>query len=165
MQIDSRQAPAPPAVALCILDEQQLVDMVVGAGIYCTRGVNTASQIQRVVDAYWAGQKFQLISLQDVPDDWLAFTSFTVGGGAWEHVPARLTKQGFQPDPSAPTASGVLARHLGTRFDVTFQAEAGGATVAALLTAAREGVPLIDACPTGHVVVSTVCCIFTTVRL
>lgn len=151
MQVEGRQAAVPPSGAIRVLNEQQLIDMVVGAGIYCTRGVNTASQVQRAIDAYRAGQTFRLISLEDVPDDWLAFTSFTVGGGGgWDHVPARLARQGFQPDPNAPAASDVLARHLGASFDATFQAEAGGATLAALLTSARQGVPLIDACPTGR---------------
>lgn len=143
--------PAPPADSIRTLTAQQLTDLIVGAGIYCTRGVNTAGQIERVLDAHRRGQVFQLIALDDLPDEWTGFTSFTVGGGgAWPHVPARLEQQGFTPDPDAPTAATVLARHLGVRFDATFQAEAGGATAAALLTAAREGVPLIDACPSGR---------------
>ena len=62
MPIEGRLAPAAPA-AIRVLNEQPLIDMVVGAGIYCTRGVNTASQIQRVVDAYRAGQVFRLLAL------------------------------------------------------------------------------------------------------
>lgn len=147
----SEQQRAARPDAIRVLTEQQLTDMIVGAGIYCTRGVNTASQIQRLQDAYRAGQIFRMIALEDVPDEWVGFTSFTVGGGdAWEHVPARLKQQGFTPDPKAPTAEEILANHLDVTFDATFQAEAGGATVAALLTSARQGVPIIDGCPSGR---------------
>lgn len=143
------QAPAMPQVR--VLNEQQLKDMIVGAGIYCTRGNNTTAQIERVLDGYRAGQQFRLISLDDLPDQWMAFTSFTVGGGgAWAHVPERIARQGLQPPADPPAAADVLAKHLDVRFDATFQAEAGGATANALLTAARMGVPLIDACPSGR---------------
>jgi DUF917 family protein len=65
-----------------------------------------------------------------------------------------MEKEGFvrgRPvDPNAPTAIDVLAEHLGQKFDVTFEAEAGGATVSALITAARMKIPLVDGCPSGR---------------
>jgi uncharacterized protein len=133
------------------LSEQELTDMMVGAGILCTRGVNTASLIQRVVDARREGQVFRMVALEDLPDDWLGFTSFTVGGGgAWQYVAERLERQGFTADPKTPTAAEVLSQHLGARFDAVFQAEAGGASASTLLTAARMGIPVIDGCPSGR---------------
>jgi DUF917 family protein len=144
-----QQVPAMPEVRT--LTAQQLQDIIVGAGIYCTRGNNTASQIERVLDAHRTGQQFKLIALDSLPDTATAFTAFTVGGGgAWPHVSERIARQGLQPPANPPHAADVLAQHLNLRFDATFQAEAGGATANALLTAARMGVPLIDACPSGR---------------
>lgn len=133
------------------LSEQELEDIIVGAGIYCTRGNNTAAQIERVVDAHRAGHTFRLVSLEDVPDAWMAFTPFTVGGGgAWPHVQERIVRQGLRLPTDLPAPGDILAQHLGVRFDATFQAEAGGATATAMLTAARMGIPLVDGCPSGR---------------
>lgn len=137
------------------LTEQELVDMVVGSSILCTRGGDTAGLITRIKDALAQGRQFRLIALEDVPDDWLAFTSFGVGGGgAWEYVTKRMEKEGFvrgrPADPNMPTAIDVLAGYLGKKFDVTFEAEAGRATVGALITAARMNIPLVDGCPSGR---------------
>ena len=137
------------------LTRQELVDMMVGTSILCTRGGDTAGLIQRIEDALAEGREFKMIALEDVPDDWLAFTSFGVGGGgAWEHVTQRMAQHGFvrgkPADPNAPTAIDVLSGHLGKKFDVTFEAEAGGATASALITAARMNIPIVDACPSGR---------------
>ncbi len=137
------------------LTRQELVDMMVGTSILCTRGGDTEGMIKRIEDAFAQGRQFTLIALEDVPDDWTAFTSFGVGGGgAWEYVTKRMEKEGFvrgrAPDPKAPTAIDVLAAHLGKKFDVTFEAEAGGATASALMTANRMNIPLVDGCPSGR---------------
>jgi hypothetical protein len=133
------------------LTEQELTDMMVGASILCTRGGNTEQMIQRVKAAVAAGQSFKMIALEDVPDDWLGFTSFGIGGGgAWENVTKRMQDQGFTPDPNAPTAADVLSQYLGKKFDVTFEAETGGATLSTLMTASRMNLPIIDGCPSGR---------------
>lgn len=129
--------------------------MVVGAAILCTRGIDTEALITRVKGALGQGSRVTMISLDDVPDDWLVFTSFTVGGGgAWPHVIERMERHGFEPGrPAAqngPVAAEVLAQHLGQTFDATFQAEAGNATANTLLTAQRMNIPIIDACPSGR---------------
>jgi len=133
------------------LGEQELTDLMVGASILCTRGGNTEAMIQRVTTAVRTGQTFRMIALEDVPDDWLGVTSFGIGGGgAWDYVTKRMEQQGFRSDPQAPTAVDILSSYLGKKFDATFEAEAGGATLGALLTAARMGVPVIDGCPSGR---------------
>lgn len=137
------------------LTQQELVDMIVGTSILCTRGGDTAGLIERIEDALAQGREFNMIALEDVPDDWMAFTSFGVGGGgAWEHVTQRMEQHGFvrgkPADPNAPTAIDVLSGHLGKKFDVTFEAEAGGATASALITASRMNIPIVDACPSGR---------------
>jgi DUF917 family protein len=139
------------------LTEQELVDMMVGTSILCTRGGDTEGMIHRIKAAVADGKRFQMVALEDVPDEWIAFTTFGVGGGgAWEYVTTRMEAQGFgrgrggQQKPSGPTAADVLSRYLGTKFDATFEAEAGGATAGALTTAQRMNIPIVDACPSGR---------------
>jgi DUF917 family protein len=138
------------------LTEQELVDMMVGTSILCTRGGDTAGMIERVKAAVAEGKRFTMIALQDVPDDWTAFTMFGVGGGgAWEYVTKRMETQGFGRGgrgqaQTGPTAADVLSQYLGKKFDATFEAEAGGATAGALTTAERMSIPLVDGCPSGR---------------
>jgi DUF917 family protein len=139
----------PPPVHT--LSEQELKDMMVGASILCSRGGDTQGMIDRVTTALRQGMVFQMISLSDLPDDWIGFTAFGVGGGgAWPDVIERMKKSGFTPDPHAPTADQVLSEYLGEQFRATFEAETGGATAGALLTAARLHIPIIDGCPSGR---------------
>jgi hypothetical protein len=140
------------------LSEQELVDMMVGTSILCTRGGDTAGMIQRVKTALADGKKFTMISLEDVPDDWTAFTMFGIGGGgAWDYVTKRMEAQGFGRGgrgqgqaPTGPTAVDILSEYLGKKFDATFEAEAGGATSSSLTTAERLNIPIIDGCPSGR---------------
>lgn len=146
-----RGAPKP---AGRLLSEQELVDLMVGTSILCTRGGDTEGLIRRIRQAVGEGRQFRMIALEDVPDDWLAFTAFGVGGGgAWEHVTARMERQGFvrgRPAAPGPTSADVLSEYLGKTFDATFEAEAGGATAGALMTAERMGIPIVDGCPSGR---------------
>jgi uncharacterized protein len=149
-QLEARSAPAVRTLA-----RQELVDMMVGTSILCTRGGDTEGMIKRVEDAVAQGRQFKLIALEDVPDDWMAFTSFGIGGGgAWEYVTKRMEKEGFvrgrPAEPNAPTAIDLLAEYLGKKFDVTFEAEAGAATAGALMTANRMNIPVVDGCPSGR---------------
>lgn len=140
------------------LNEQDLVDMMVGTSILCTRGGDTAGMIQRVKAAYAGGKRYTMIALEDVPDDWTAFTMFGVGGGgAWEYVTKRMEAQGFGRGgrgqgqaQTGPTSADVLSEYIGKKFDVTFEAEAGGATAGALATAERMHIPIVDGCPSGR---------------
>ncbi len=142
------------APKLRTLTEQELVDMMVGTSILCTRGGDTEGMIQRIKAALAEGRRFQMIALEDVPDDWTAFTMFGVGGGgAWDHVTQRMQEQGFGrvgQSRTGPTAADVLATYLDKKFDATFEAEAGGATAGALMTAQRMNIPIVDACPSGR---------------
>src|SRR6185295_8528377 len=121
----------------------------------CTRGGDTDGMIQRIKTAVADGKTFQMVALEDVPDDWTAFTMFGVGGGgAWDYVIERMETQGFARgrggQPTGPTAADVLSQYLGKKFDATFEAEAGGATAGALTTAQRMNIPLVDGCPSGR---------------
>jgi len=137
------------------LSEQELVDMLVGSSILCTRGGDTEGMIQRIKAALGGGKRFTMIALEDVPDEWTAFTMFGVGGGgAWDYVTRRMEAHGFAPgrgqQTTGPTAAEVLSSYIGKKFDATFEAEAGGATASALTTAQRMNIPIIDACPSGR---------------
>lgn len=137
------------------LTEQELVDMMVGTSILCTRGGDTEGMIQRIKAALAEGKRFTMIALEDVPDHWTAFTMFGVGGGgAWDYVIKRMEAQGFPrgrgQQPTGPIAADVLSEYLGKKFDATFEAEAGGATAGALTTAQRMNIPVVDACPSGR---------------
>ena len=140
------------------LSEQEVVDMMVGTAILCTRGGDTDGMIQRVKAAYADGKRYTMIALEDVPDDWTAFTMFAVGGGgAWEYVTRRMESQGFGRGgrgqahvQTGPTSAEVLSEYIGKKFDVTFEAEAGGATASALTTAERMHIPIVDGCPSGR---------------
>src|SRR5581483_3590080 len=143
-------AQAPPTRTLT---EQELVDMMVGTSILCTRGGDTAGMIDRVKAALAQGRHFTMIALRDVPDDWTAFTMFGIGGGgAWDYVTKRMEAQGFGRGeaPTGPTAVDILSDYLGKKFNATFEAEAGGATAGALTTAERMNIPIVDACPSGR---------------
>lgn len=133
------------------LAEQDLADMMVGAAIMCTRGVNTAGMLDRVRAAIRRGYVFRMIAVDDLPDEWLTFSSFVVGGGgAWPHVAERMERQGVTPMADPPSPADALAQHLGAEFQAMFQAEAGGATAHAVLMAARMGIPIVDGCPSGR---------------
>lgn len=141
-------AQSPPVRTL---SESELSDMMVGASILCSRGGDTQGMMDRVLRALHDGASFKMVSVQDLPDNWLGFTEFGIGGGgAWPYVNERMQKQGFQRDPKSPTAVQVLSQYLGKTFNATFEAETGGATANTLLTAARMNIPIIDGCPSGR---------------
>lgn len=142
-------AQSPPSIRT--LTETEVTDMMVGASILCSRGGDTQGMIDRVTKALHDGATFKMVSVEDLPNDWLGFTEFGIGGGgAWPYVTERMRKQGWKRDPKAVTADQVLSQYLGKKFDTTFEAETGGATANTLLTAARLNIPVIDGCPSGR---------------
>lgn len=131
------------------LTEQELVDLVVGSGIYCTRNFNTQQSIDQLKKAVADGKSFKMIALNDMPDDWYAFTTFGIGGGgAWPDVIKRYEGQAFDP-AKAPMPEQVLSEYLGKTFNATFSAEVGQ-IVTSLSIAERLGVPLIDGDPSAR---------------
>src|SRR5262245_20801005 len=107
-------ARAADSPKLRTLTEQELVDMMVGTSILCTRGGDTEGMIQPIKSAFADGKRFTMIALDAVPDDWTAFTMFGVGGGgAWDYVTKRMEAQGFArgrgQQAAGPTAADVLS--------------------------------------------------------
>jgi uncharacterized protein len=135
------------------LSEQELVDMMLGSSIQASRGNNTESMVKRIKDAIAQGRKFTIVSVEEVPDDWMIVSGGGIGGGgAWEYVRERTAKQKLPTIPNAQArAIEALAKHHGRQsFDAVVRVEAAGATLTALMIAAELGVPLVDACMSGR---------------
>jgi len=134
------------------LDEQELMDMMVGSSIQASRADNTAGTIKRLREALAAGERFTLISVEDLPDDWTVVAPANVGGGgAWEHVTARASAQKLpRARDTMLQATQALSRHIGKPFDAVIRVESAGATLSALTLAAALGVPLVDGCLSGR---------------
>lgn len=137
-----------------VLSEQELTDMMLGASIQASRSSNTAGMVKRIKDAVAQGKVFKMISLADVPPDWLTVVPSGIGGGgAWEYVRERTAKQNLETvqDPMI-LAVNTLSAHLGRKFQGVVRSEAGGATLTALMVASALDIPVVDGCMTGRAV-------------
>jgi DUF917 family protein len=137
------------------LTEQELADMMLGAAIQSSRGDNTAVNVAELKKALAQGKKFQMLSLEDLPDDWTIVSTGDVGGGgAWPYVHVR-TEQQKLPEVSIPYGGNVIAarelsKYTGKPIKAIIRNEADGATLEALLLSAEMGVPVVDACMAGR---------------
>lgn len=141
-----------PQLPARTLTEQEVVDLLVGGCIQATRACDASGYIVRAKEAIAQGAVFRLASVQDVPNDWMFVSVAGVGGGgAWEHVIERTEKQELPLVEDTQVKSvQFLADHLGTRFRGIFRAEPAGATLTALLTSWKMGLPLVDADMSGR---------------
>jgi len=138
------------------LTEQELVDMMLGASIQASRSSNTAPTVTRIKAALAAGKTFQMISLEDLPDNWNTISESGVGGGgAWQYVLERTRQQKLSTIPNQTGESNVLAakalsKYIGKQFNAVVRTEADGATISGLLLASNLGVPIVDGCLSGR---------------
>lgn len=134
------------------LSEQELVDMMMGASIQASRSSNTASSVRRIKQAVAQGKKFQMIALEDVPDNWTAVTPGGVGGGgAWQYVRMRTTEQNLQRVQNGNAlAAQALSKYTGKPIDAVLRSEADGATLEGVMLASDLGVPIVDGCLVGR---------------
>jgi len=134
------------------LTEQELVDMMMGGSIQASRSSNTASSVTRVKAALAQGKKFQMIALEDVPDDWTVVSPGGVGGGgAWPYVRLRMTEQNVPTVPNGNVlAAQALSKYTGKAINGVLRSEADGATIEAILLAGDLGVPVVDGCMVGR---------------
>jgi len=134
------------------LNEQELVDMMMGGSIQASRSSNTPSSVNRVKQALAEGKKFRMIALEDVPDDWTVVSPGGVGGGgAWQYVRIRTTEQNLPRVPNGNVlAAETLSKYTGKKIDAVIRSEADGATIEAMLLAADLGVPVVDGCMVGR---------------
>lgn len=135
------------------LSEQEVLDALVGSSIQATRNGNSAGMIKTAKALLAEGKKFTLISVEDLPDDWMVVTATggIGGGGAWEYVRERTQKQNLPTIQNSRLQSvQVLSRYLGKKFDAVIRNEADGAMLAAFQSAIELGVPVVDACLAGR---------------
>lgn len=135
------------------LNEQEVIDLTVGTAIQGTRSSDTASMIRQARALLTAGKAFNVISVDDLPDDWTVVTAAggIGGGGAWDYVTDRVKLQNVPTVPNATVAAlEALSKHLGKKFDAVIRNEAAGATINAFQTATAVGLPVVDACPAGR---------------
>ena len=135
------------------LTEQEVIDLTVGTAIQGTRSSNTVQMIQQAKALLAAGKSYNIISVDDLPDDWTIVTAAggIGGGGAWEYVSDRIKQQNLPTVPNATVAAlEALSKHLGKKFDAVIRNEAAGATLNAFQTATAVGLPVVDACPAGR---------------
>lgn len=136
------------------LTEQELVDMMQGSSIQASRSSNTETMVKRVKDAIAQGRTFTMISLQDVPDDWVVANLVGVGGGgAWEYVRERTQKQNLPTIQNTQArAVEALSRYLGRKINAVIRFEPAGQTLNTFIAAAELGIPVVDACLAGRAV-------------
>ncbi len=144
---------AANAQTIRTLSEQEVVDLMVGTAIQGTRSSDTDQLIKQAQAMLAEGRQFRIVSATDIPDNWTVVMAGGAigGGGAWEHVTARMKQQGT-PSVQNPTvrAMEVLGKHLGKSFNAVIRNEAAGATLNAFQTATLAGLPVVDACPAGR---------------
>lgn len=135
------------------LTEQEIIDIIVGSSIQATRNSNSANMIKQATELLTQGKKFTLISVEDLPDDWMvvAAAGGVGGGGAWEYVRERTEKQKLANVENTRLASAhALAKHLGVKWNAIIRNEASGAMMGAFQSAIELGVPVVDACLAGR---------------
>ncbi len=132
-----------------ILNEQELVDMLVGSCIQSTRGCDPEESVKKVKTALNQGKQFEMISTDNFPDDWMVVAVQGIGGGgAWEHVIERTQRQNLSTITEAEANSRVadlLSEHMGKEVKALIRSEAAEATT-------DKGIPIIDAGITGRAV-------------
>jgi DUF917 family protein len=135
------------------LSEQEVVDLMVGAAIQGTRSSDTAAMVRQAKAILDSGKKFQIVPVEEIPDDWniVMAAGGIGGGGAWEYVTDRIKGQNL-PTVQNPTliAMSALSKHLGKPFNALIRNEAAGATLNVFQTATAVGLPVVDACPAGR---------------
>src|ERR1019366_4405787 len=87
-------------------------------------------------------KKFEMIVLQDVPDDWTAVSPGGVGGGgAWQYVRLRTAEQNLPTIQNGNVlAAEALSKYTGKKINAILRSEADGDTTEAILLAGDLGV-------------------------
>lgn len=136
------------------LTEQNLIDILVGSCIQSTRNCDPSASIEEVKKALAAGEVFQLVQPQDIPkEDMVIAVQGIGGGGPWQYVIDRTTKQGLDTidDPQSSVVE-LFSRYSNQRVAALVRSEAAGATATALLLGAQMNIPTLDGGITGRAV-------------
>ncbi|MEP5155283.1 DUF917 domain-containing protein [Planktotalea sp.] len=138
------------------LTHQDLEDMLLGAVILGAGGGGDIAEGRALIEtALVAGKTFDLVTLDEVPDDALICTPYLLGAitplsAAEERQYVGLTDSDADP---LLQAYGEFQDHLGQTFYGTTPCELGGSnTAAAFFPAVMNGHKIIDADPAGRAV-------------
>ena len=140
--------------SLRTLNEQELIDILVGSCIQSTRNCDPSASIAEVKAALAAGKIFQTIATKDVPADGMVIAVQGIGGGGpWPHVIERTEAQGLEKidDPRRAVVE-LFQSYTGRDVAALVRSEAAGATAAALILGAEMGIPTLDGGITGRAV-------------
>ena len=139
-----------------VLSKQDLSDILYGCTILGTGGGGDLSEGFAYIDeAFAAGKKFKLITIDEVPDGELLCTPYMLG--AISEIPTEQRKlyEGLpkNPEPSIMTAYKRLENYMGCNFYGTICCEMGGSnTAVSFYAAAMADGYIIDADPAGRAV-------------
>ncbi|MDT0595481.1 DUF917 domain-containing protein [Glaciecola petra] len=136
------------------LSEQNLVDILVGSCIQSTRNCDPSQSIAEIKKALAAGEIFTLIQAKDIPaEDMVIAVQGIGGGGPWQYVIDRTTKQGLEniADPRKSVVE-LFRRYSKQNVAALVRSEAAGATATALLLSAQMNIPILDGGITGRAV-------------
>ena len=132
-----------------VLDRDALGDILVGCSFLGSGGGGSLAEGRaRLADDLAAGLRFELLGLADLDDDEWVASPYGLGSNA---PPTAAEKARFAdlPPPRADAVEAsfrLLSSFLGRRFVATIAGELGPwSTAAALSTAARLGIPTLDA--------------------
>lgn len=138
------------------LNRQDLEDVLLGAVILGAGGGGDIAEGRAMIDAgFAAGKTFDLVSIDEVPDDAIICTPYLLGAitpltPEEEHLYAGL--RNGETDPLLQ-AYAEFQDHLGQEFFGTTACELGGSnTAAAFFPAVMNGHKIIDADPAGRAV-------------
>ncbi|MDB2369167.1 DUF917 domain-containing protein [Octadecabacter sp.] len=138
------------------LNRQDLEDILLGAVIMGAGGGGDIAEGRAMIEAaFAAGKTFDLVTLDEVPDDALICTPYLLGSitplsAKEERVYTGLTDSDTDP---MLQAYAEFQAHLGQEFYGTTACELGGSnTVAAFFPAVMNGHKIIDADPAGRAV-------------
>jgi len=138
------------------LSRQDLTDILLGAAILGTGGGGEIDEGMGLIDhALSQGKQFNLVALDQVPDDALVCTPYMLGAVAplSEELEPQYQSLTRIDEPPILLAYRRFQQYLGREFYGTIACELGGAnTAVAFFAAAMSGHNIIDADPAGRAV-------------
>lgn len=134
---------------------QQAEDLLYGA---CMRGAGGGGSLTEGLELvraiYERGQFVQLISVEEIEDDWLIVSPYYVGSMAPPSDVVKSKLQHLQVLDGNPSvfATKALEKHLNQQVKAICATELGGNTAWAIDVAATMQLPLVDGDPAGRAV-------------
>lgn len=135
-----------------ILDKQDIEDLLVGAKILGTGGGGETRLARLMIEEVYAKKKhFDLISLEEVPNDEIVMIVGTIGGGVSEEVKRKVANLPRMKGSPEFAATRELVEYLGKEPYAFFPSEIGAAnTLVPMYVAAMVDGCCIDADACGR---------------